>query len=64
MCGQLGSAAPCYGSSLLGLIPEIPQKYKMSDISTGVANILQPAKAKLQEIEKKVILASARTYDL
>ncbi len=54
MGGQVGSAASCYDSSL-GSNPDIRHKYKMSDISKGVANILEPAKAKLREIEKKVL---------
>jgi hypothetical protein len=36
MGGQIGSAPACYGSSL-GINPEISQKYKMGDISQGVA---------------------------
>ncbi len=37
MGGQVGSAPAWYGSSL-GSNPDISQKYKMGDISTGVAN--------------------------
>jgi hypothetical protein len=34
----------CYGSSSLGSNQDISQKYKMVDISKGVANTLLPAK--------------------
>jgi hypothetical protein len=37
--GQVGRAPTCYGSSL-GSNPDISQKYKMGDISKGVANTL------------------------
>jgi hypothetical protein len=37
MGGSVGSAPACYGSSL-GSNPDISQKYKMGDISKGVAN--------------------------
>jgi hypothetical protein len=43
MGGQVGSAPACYGSSL-GSNPDISQKYKMCDISNGLANTLKPAK--------------------
>jgi hypothetical protein len=36
---KVGSAPACYGSSLDSK-PDISQKYKMGDISKGVANIL------------------------
>ncbi len=36
---SVGSAPPYYGSSL-GSNPDISQKYKMGDISKGVANAL------------------------
>jgi hypothetical protein len=39
MGGSVGSAPACYGSSQ-GLNPDISQKYKMVDISKGVANTL------------------------
>jgi hypothetical protein len=39
MGGYVGSAPACY-SSFLGSNPDISQKYKMSDISKGVANTL------------------------
>jgi hypothetical protein len=38
----VGSASAFYGSSK-GSNPNISQKYKVSDISTGVANTLNPA---------------------
>ncbi len=37
MGGKVGSAPDCYGSSM-GSNPDIVQKYKMGDISKGVAN--------------------------
>ncbi len=43
MGSLVGSAPACYGSSL-GSNPDISQKYKMGNISKGVANTLQPAK--------------------
>jgi hypothetical protein len=49
MGGSVDSAPACYGSSL-GSNPDIVQKYKMGDISKGVANTLSPAK----KIFKKV----------
>jgi hypothetical protein len=39
MGGYVGSAPACHGSSL-GLNPDISQKYKMGDISKGVAKTL------------------------
>jgi hypothetical protein len=39
MGGLVGSAPACYSSSLWSN-PDIPQKYKMGDISKGVANTL------------------------
>jgi hypothetical protein len=39
MGGSVVSASVCYGSSL-GSNPDISQKYKMGDISKGVANTL------------------------
>jgi hypothetical protein len=39
MGGYVCSAPACYGSCL-GSNPDIPQKYKMGDISKGVANAL------------------------
>ncbi len=43
MGGLVGSAPACYSSSL-GANPDISQKFKMGDISKGVANTLYPAK--------------------
>jgi len=43
MCGLVGSTPACYGSSLESN-PDFSQKYKMGDISKGVANTLKPAK--------------------
>jgi hypothetical protein len=43
MGGQVGIAPACFGSSL-GSNPDISQKYKVGDISKGVANTLYPAK--------------------
>jgi hypothetical protein len=43
MGGYVGSAPACYGSSL-GSNPDISQKYKMGDLSKGVANTLWYAK--------------------
>jgi hypothetical protein len=45
--------APCYGSTL-GLNPDIHQKFKVSDTSERVAEILQPGK----KINKKVPIFS------
>ncbi len=39
MGGYVDSAPACYGS-YLGSNPDISQKYKMGDISKGVANTL------------------------
>jgi hypothetical protein len=39
MGSEVGSAPACYGSSM-GSNPDITQKYKMGDISNGVANTL------------------------
>ena len=41
--GYVGSAPACYGSSL-DSNPYISQKYKMGDISKGVAKTLKAAK--------------------
>jgi hypothetical protein len=38
MGGLVGSAPVCYGSSL-GSNPDISQKYKMGEISKGMANL-------------------------
>jgi hypothetical protein len=48
--GRLSCSAPaCYGSSL-GSNPDISQKYKMCDISKGVANTsYSPPKTKEQQ---------------
>ncbi len=43
MSGSVGSAPACYGSSL-GSNPDISQKYKMCDISKGVATHSSPSK--------------------
>jgi hypothetical protein len=39
MGGYVGGQPTCFGSSL-GSNPDISQKYKMGDISKGVANTL------------------------
>jgi hypothetical protein len=52
------SAPPRYGSSL-GLNPDISQKYKMGDMSKGVAYTLWPAK----NIQKKCILYKKNRAD-
>ncbi len=38
--GYVGSTPACYGSSSLGLNPDISHKFKMGDISKEVANTL------------------------
>jgi hypothetical protein len=43
MGGKVGRAPACYGSSL-GSNLDISQKYKMGDMSKGVANTLKHAK--------------------
>jgi hypothetical protein len=53
MGGQVGSAPACYGSSL-GSNPDMSQKYKMCDISKGLANTLKPTKK--VGIQKKLII--------
>jgi hypothetical protein len=49
MGGYVGSAPGCYGSSL-GSNPDISKKYKMGDISQGVANTLARQKNKIKKI--------------
>jgi hypothetical protein len=39
MSGKVGNASACYGI-ILGSNPDISQKYKVGDISKGVANTL------------------------
>ncbi len=41
---KLVAQPACYGSNSPGSNPDISQKYKMGDISKGVANTLLPAK--------------------
>jgi hypothetical protein len=44
MGGKVDSAPACYGSSLGSKSRDISQKYKIDDISKGVANTLSRAK--------------------
>jgi hypothetical protein len=53
------SAPACYGSSL-GSNPDIYQKYKIGDISKGVANALKPAQKNIYQKLSRIIISSRK----